>query len=130
MLGHIKVCNVPRSRKVKKPREEFGLQSTMQSSSVPSGYQVPAQPFDSPSCLFLTALAREISFQIYNQFLLQYNLIHIVQPFTRKGLLSRRCALEVPDIDPRPGHSSSPSPDLDDSDEPPLVYEGNKQVVC
>ena len=82
-----------------------------------------------PQCLFLSALSREIRFQIYNHFLLQYNLIHIVQTFTRKGLLSRRCTLEAPDIDPRPGHSSSPSPDLDDSDEPPLVYEWNKQVI-
>ena len=101
MLGLIRACNVPQSRKVKKPREGFGLQSTMQSSSASSGYQDPAQPLDSPSCLFLSALAREIRFQIYNHFLLQYNLIHIVQPFTRKGLLSRRCALEAPDIDPR-----------------------------
>ena len=33
MLGLIRVCNVPQSRKVKKPREGFGLESTMQSSS-------------------------------------------------------------------------------------------------
>ena len=119
----------PASRKVKKPREGFGLESIMQPSSAPSGYQDPTHPLDDPSCLFLTALARETRFQIYNHFVLQYNLIHIVQPFTRKGLLSRRCALEVPDIDPRPGHFSSPTSDLNDSEEPPLVYEGNKQII-
>ena len=101
----------------------------MQSSFAPSGYQDPAQPHDSPSCLFLTALARETRLQIYNHFLLQYNLIHIVQPLARKGLLLRRCALEVPDIDPRPGHFSSLISNLNDSDEPPLVYEGKNQII-
>lgn len=101
----------------------------MQSSSAPSGYQVPANLLSSPPCLFLTALPREIRLQIYSHFLLSYNLIHIAQSTTPHGLLSRRCALNVPDIDPRPGPLSSPSLDLDDPDEPPLVYEGNKQII-
>lgn len=111
------------------PREGFGLKSIIQSSSAPSGYQNPAHPFDRPSYLFLTALAREIRFQICNHFLFQYNLIHIVQSFICKGFLSGRCALEVPDIDSHSGYSFSSTSDLNDSNEPPLVYQGNKQII-
>lgn len=79
--------------------------------------------------LFLTALPREIRLQIYNLCHLQHNLIHIVPSSTPLGLLSRRCALSEPDTDHRPGHVSSVTPSYDDCDDPPLVYEGMKQVL-
>ena len=56
-------------------------------------------------------------------------LIHIVQFFICEGFLSRRCALKVIHIDPHLNHSFSSTSDLGDSDEPPLVYEGNKPII-